>query len=82
MSAATRLAELLELERDPVAVAFLDTPPEGLPRTEQPAAAICSVRGRSSGGVSRKATATGWRSSSRSSTSCVAALMLKGSCWS
>ena len=50
MSAATQLAELLELERDPVAVAFLDTPPEGLPRTEQMAAAGCGYWRRAADG--------------------------------
>jgi len=50
MSAASQLAELLELDRDPVAVAFLDTPPEGLPRTEQMAAAGCGYWKRAADG--------------------------------
>ncbi len=50
MSAATQLVELLELERHPVAVAFLDTPPEDLPRTEQMAAAGCGYWKRAADG--------------------------------
>ena len=41
MNTAVQLSELLEVDRQPVAVAFLDTPPENLPRTEQVAAAGC-----------------------------------------
>ena len=50
MSAATHLVELLELERHPVAVAFLDTPPKDLPRTEQMAAAGCGYWKRAAAG--------------------------------
>ena len=50
MSAASQLAELLELERQPVAVSFLDTPPEALPRTEQMAAAGCAYWKRAADG--------------------------------
>ena len=50
MSAATHLVELLELERHPVAVAFLDTPPEDLLRTEQMAAAGCGYWKRAADG--------------------------------
>ena len=50
MNAATQLVEILELERHPVAVAFLDTPPEDLPRTEQMAAAGCGYWKRAADG--------------------------------
>jgi len=50
MSAATHLVELLELERHPVAVAFLDTPPKDLPRIEQMAAAGCGYWKRAAAG--------------------------------
>ena len=50
MNAATQLVELLELERHPVAVAFLDTPPKDLPRIEQMAAAGCGYWKRAAAG--------------------------------
>ncbi len=50
MSAATHLVELLELERHPVAVAFLDTPPKDLPRVEQMGAAGCGYWKRAAAG--------------------------------
>ncbi|MDP6834740.1 MAG: DUF169 domain-containing protein [Candidatus Poseidoniia archaeon] len=50
MSAATHLVELLELERHPVAVAFLDTPPKDLPRVEQMVAAGCGYWKRAAAG--------------------------------
>ncbi len=50
MTVATQLSELLGLERHPVAVAFLDKPPEDLPRVEQVAAAGCSYWKRAADG--------------------------------
>jgi len=50
MTAATQLSELLGLERHPVAVAFLDKPPEDLPRVEQVAAAGCGYWKRAADG--------------------------------
>lgn len=41
MTAAIQLAKLLELERHPVAITFLDSPPDDLERTEHVAAAGC-----------------------------------------
>jgi len=52
MSTASQLAELLELERQPVAVSFLDTPPEDLPRTEEMAPAGCGYWKRAADGES------------------------------
>ena len=50
MTAATQLSELLGLERHPVAVAFLDAPPEDLPRVEHVAAAGCGYWKRAADG--------------------------------
>ena len=50
MNTAVQLSELLEVDRQPVAVAFLDTPPENLPRTEQVAAAGCGYWKRAADG--------------------------------
>ena len=50
MTTASQLAELLELERQPVAVSFLDTPPEQLSRTEEVAAAGCAYWKRAADG--------------------------------
>jgi len=42
MTAATRLSELLDLRNQPVAVAFSDAPPEGLPHVEEIAPSGCT----------------------------------------
>ena len=42
MTAATRMADLLELQTQPVAIAFRDAAPEGVPRIDEAAPAGCT----------------------------------------
>ena len=42
MSAATELSDLLDLQRAPVAVKFEESPPNGVPKIDEPAVSGCS----------------------------------------